>query len=278
MNAPLSDRGYIGGGNVAAILGLSPFQSPLDAYLSITNELPVELSPAKRKFFDRRKALEPFAAECFEMATGLKIVERNNRYDDPHFPWAKAEIDAEVIENGDRVNVETKTVNQSTAWQWGDPEEGEEPPLYVTAQVMWGLAVTGRQKAYVHALIGLDDDRIYEVHRDERLIEDIRAHAEKFWKYHVEPRRMPQPTTVEDLQRLYARDSGRFVEADSDAILAIEELSQAKRQLKSFENQKLMKELVIKKFMRDATTLTQRGIAIATFKSRADGVRVFRVK
>lgn len=278
MNAPLSDRGYVGGGNIAAILGLSPFQSPLDAYFSITNELPVELSPAKRKFFDRRKALEPFAAECFEMATGLNIVERNHRYDDPHFPWAKAEIDAEVIENGDIVNIETKTVSMSSAWQWGDPEEGEEPPLYVTAQVFWGLGVTGREKAYVHALIGLDDDRIYEVHRDERLIEDIRSHASKFWKYHVEPRRMPQPTTVEDLQRLYARDSGRAVEADSAALTAIESMDKVKRHLKLLDSEKLIHELEIKKFMRDATTLTQRGIAIATFKSRADGVRVFRVK
>lgn len=113
MNAqlqPLSPtRGYVGGGNIAGILGLSPFKSPLDEYLTITNELPVEISPAKRKFFDRRKALEPFAAECFTQATGLQIVRRNEHYDDAEFDWMKAEIDFETDDGG---NGETKTVHR----------------------------------------------------------------------------------------------------------------------------------------------------------------------
>ena len=93
--APLSPtRGYIGGGNIAGILGLSPFKTPLDEYLTITGD-EQEISAAKRKFFDRRKALEPFACQCFETATGLEIHDTNHRYDDAEFPWAKAEIDAE---------------------------------------------------------------------------------------------------------------------------------------------------------------------------------------
>jgi putative phage-type endonuclease len=274
--APLSPtRGYIGGGNIAGILGLSPFKSPLDEYLTITNEMPVEISPAKRKFFDRRKALEPFAAECFTQATGLQIVRRNEHYDDAEFEWMKAEIDFETEDGG---NGETKTVHPNAVSQWGDPDNDEEPPIYVTAQVMHGLGVTGRQHAWVHALVGLDDDRIYRVERDETLIANIRAHAARFWKYHIEPRRMPQPTTVEDLLRLYQRDSGRAVEADTEIQLALTELHKERQALKLHTTQKELLELQIKKYMRDAATLVCGGISVATWKADTRGIRIFRLR
>lgn len=274
--APLSPtRGYLGGGNIAGILGVSPFKSPLDEYLTITSEQPEEISPAQRRFFERRKALEPFAAACFEQETGLQIVRRNERYDDPHFPWAKAEIDFEVEDGG---NGETKTVHPNAVRDWGDPNLDEEPPMYVTAQVMWGLGVTGRTHAYVHALVGLDDDRIYRIERDETLIANIRAQAARFWKYHIEPRRMPQPTTVEDLLRLYSRDSGRAVEADTEIQLALTEIHRTRDRIALHTTAKERLELQIKAYMRDATTLTCGGIAVATWKARADGVRVFRIR
>ncbi len=277
MNAPLShDRGYLGGGNISGIMGLSPFSSPLQEFLTIVGEGDAP-SAEKLAFFRRRKALEPFASECFQIATGLHIVERNHRYDDAEFPWAKAEIDFEV-QDGERVNGETKSVRSSMAWMWGEPEDGEEPPFYVTAQAMWGLGVTGRQKCYVHAMIGLDDDRIYEVYRHEETIAKLRQRAASFWKYHVEPRRPPPPTTIEDINYLYPRDTGRQVEADTEIQLALTERDKCARIIKQKTNAKEMLDLQIKTFMRDATTLTVGGIAAATWKARADGIRVLRIR
>ena len=80
--APLSPtRGYIGGGNIAGILGLSPFKSPLDEYLTITGD-EAEISDAQREFFDDRRDLEPWAAKKFTRATGLQVIRSNVRYDD----------------------------------------------------------------------------------------------------------------------------------------------------------------------------------------------------
>lgn len=278
MNAqgiPHSRVGYVGGGNIAGILGVSPFKTPLDEYLTITSEQPEQISPAQRRFFERRKALEPFAAACFEHELGLNIVRRNERYDDAELPWAKAEIDFEVEDGG---NGETKTVHPNAVRDWGDPDADEEPPMYVTAQVMWGLGVTGRSHAYVHALVGLDDDRFYRIERDDSLIANIRAHAARFWKYHIEPRRMPQPTTVEDLLRLYSRDSGRAVEATPEISRALDGLYAEKQHLKLTQARVDQIEFTIKAFMRDATTLLVHGQPALTWKARADGVRVFRIR
>jgi putative phage-type endonuclease len=266
-------RGYIGGGSIAAILGVSPFQSPLDAYLSIVEDSEETLQ--KRAFFDRRKALEPFAARCFELHTGRKVIFTNNRYDDAHFDWAKAEID---FETDDGANGETKSVRSEMAWMWPEEESGDEPPMYVTAQAMWGLGITGKDKCYVHALIGLDDDRVYEVHRDDVLIEDIRATANRFWKHHIVPRRIPEPTTLEDLRKLYPKEFGRFVEASKEIAETIEEMEKLKVRLKQFQTARDITEYKVKAFMRDASTLTINNKAVATWKARADGVRTFRLK
>ena len=175
--APLSEtRGYVGGGNIAGILGLSPFKTPLDEYLTITGD-EAEISDAQREFFDDRRDLEPWAAKKFTRRTGLAIVRTNERYDDAEFPWAKAEIDFEP--EGD-CNGETKTVHPNAVSAWGDPDAGDEPPLYVTAQAMWGLGVTDRQLCYVQVLIGFDDQRIYRVERDDELIAEIRRQTHDF--------------------------------------------------------------------------------------------------
>lgn len=273
--APLSEtRGYVGGGNIAGILGLSPFKSALDEYLTITGD-EAEITPEQAEFFEDRRDLEPWAAKKFTRKTGLQVLRTNVRYSDAEFEWAKAEIDFEP--EGD-CNGETKSVHPNAVSGWGKPDDGDEPPLYVTAQAMWGLGVTGRSLCYVQALIGFDDHRIYEVHRDDELIAEIRAQAARFWKFHILPRRPPPPVNVDDLLRLYPRGSGRAVEADTETQLAMSELHTLRQRIKLLESQKALQEFQIKKFMRDATTLTAGGIAIATWNARSDGVRVFNLK
>lgn len=264
-------RDYLGGGMIAAVLGLSPWHSPLDAYLSLT-EGEREISTEKRQFFEDRRDLEPWACKKFTRRTGHEITRTNHRYDDATLPWAKAEIDAETFIG----NVEIKTVNPDVRWMWPEQDSGEEPPLYVTAQAMWGLGITGRDLCYVYALIGFDEDRVYDVPRNEALIEDIRDRARFFWTHHVEKKRPPQPTTLDDLKRLYPRDSGRIVEATDEVATLLERRSVLKQQIKLAENQALLAEFSIKDAMRDATLLTVRGKTVATWKQDKRGVRIFR--
>lgn len=272
---PLSaTRGYIGGGNIAGILGISPFRTPLDEYLLIVNELQDEITPEQAEFFEDRRDLEPWAAKKFTRKTGLQVVRQNVRYQDSEFPWARAEID---FEPEDGSNGETKTVHPNAVGGWGKPDDGDEPPAYVTAQNMWGLGITGKPKCYTQALVGFDDYRLFEIHRDDDLIADIRSQAARFWKFHVIPRRPPPPINVEDVLRLYPRCSGRAVEATTEMQLALSEFIALRQRIKLLDSQKDLQEFQIKAFMRDATTLTAGSISIATWKARIDGVRVFRV-
>lgn len=267
----MSGRGYIGGAHIAAILGVSPFMTPLDAYYSITGERDVSPSDDKRSFFDRRKAWEPMATACFEGATGIKVVRRNHRYDDSVFPWAKAEID---FETEDDSNGETKTCRPDVAWMWGTPGL-EEPPMYVTAQAMWGLGIHPKPQCYVHRF-DLDDDAIYHVARDDDLIHEIRERALHFWRHHIEKKRAPQPTNVEDVLKLYGRGTERAVEATDDVIKALEARAAAKKKQKLLDAEFVSADFTIKNHMRDASALTVRGKLVATWKADKRGIRTFR--
>jgi len=262
--APLSaTRGYIGGGNCAGIMGLSPFKSPLDEYLVITGEVE-DNTAAQEKFFARRKAFEPVAADFFQIETGLQIVQRNVRYVDHEHDFLRAEIDFETSDGG---NGETKTVHPLAASQWGDPSENEPPP-YVTAQVMHGLGITGKPHAWVHAMVGFDDDRVFRIERADDLIATIREREISFWQHNILPRRMPQPVSVEDLLLLYKRDSGRAVEADPEIVSQVLELLELRQQSKLLASKQELAELAIKTFMRDASTLTIRGLPAITWKAQ----------
>src|ERR1700758_4550859 len=91
----MSGRGYIGGSAIAGILGISPFQTPLDIYLSVVEGCEV-IDPEKQQFFEDRKALEPWALAKFCRKTGLHAAVVNERYLDTKYTWAKAEIDFET--------------------------------------------------------------------------------------------------------------------------------------------------------------------------------------
>lgn len=268
MNAALNldhDRGYIGGGNIAGILGLSPFKTPLDEFFVITGQAPPP-TPEKQAFFKRRKALEPFAAEVFSQETGREIIGRNAHYKDRDHDFIRAEID---FQTDDGWNGETKTVHPLALRDWG-PSGSDEAPLYVIAQAMHGMAVNGAPGAWIHALVGLDDDRIYRVERDEDACHAIRAKAVDFWNTYILPFKAPEPTTVEDLKLLYPRDSGRSIEADPATIADALALKDVKAQIKALEKQESELADRIRLVLRDASALIdpESGKPIVTWKAQ----------
>lgn len=260
---PTAPRYYIGGGNVAGILGVSPYRSPLDEFLTIVGAQP-EPSPERIRFFNRRKALEPFAAEAFTEATGRTITHRNRSYQHPNFPHLRAELDFEVDDGG---SGETKTVHSLAVREWG--ESDGEIPVYVEAQVQHGLGVSGKSHAWVHALVGLDEDRIYRVERDDELIAGCTFRLDCWWKDHVLTGVAPEPTTIEDLRALYPQDSGAIATASDEISCRVLSLKLAKIDAKVIEKDIEELALLVKLAMRGASTLVDhRGKPLATWKAQ----------
>ncbi len=263
VDAPVRDRHYLGGGNVAGILGVSPYKTPLQEYLTIVGE--AEAPSAERlSFFRRRKSFEPVAAELFQEKTGLQLVTVNERYTDREHAFIKAEIDAETA-GGE--NVEIKTVHPLAARDWGD-EGADDCPVYVTAQAQHGLMVRARDLCYVLAMIGFDDVRVYRVERDEEIIATLRKREIEFWQEHVLTRTPPPPANVEDLRVLYRRDAGNAIEATPEIADRIARLVDLTLRAKDLERAIGDEKEAIQLFMRDAASVTINGKPAITWKSQ----------
>jgi putative phage-type endonuclease len=269
MNAMLAPhlsatRGYIGGGNIAGILGVSPYKSPLDEYLTITGgEDPI--TEDQRRFFARRKALEPFAVDLFlDEVKGREVARVNHRYTDPEFPFIQAEIDAET---DDAENIEIKSVHPLAAGDWGHADS-DDIPVYVTAQAMHGLMVTDRKVCFPIAMIGFDDFRVYRIERDEETIKAMRARELEFWHKHVVPMNPPEAVTPDDVRRLYLFDSGTTVEADAEALAAINRLRDLKAQIKPLEQEFDDLKHQVQLYMRSCAVIHHDGKPLATWKTQ----------
>lgn len=214
---------FIGGSDIAAILGISPWKTATDLWL---DKIKPRVEGGQNMAAKRRGTrLEPYIVDMIREEHGLNIVRRGERYIDRDVPFFAAEIDAEAEDEGDAFrevgeveNIEIKTVHPFKAKEWGQ-EETDQLPLHYLAQGQWGLGITGRQRCRFFALIG-DDLRSFVIDRDEETIAAMRARALAFWTDFVQTKLRPpldfaDSKTLDTLRRLYPGTDGSTVRANA---------------------------------------------------------------
>lgn len=212
-------RKFIGGSDIAAILGISPWKTAADLWLDkITPPAPETDGKEAQRVKARGTRLEPYMLDMIREEYNYRIDARNTRYIDQKVPFFACEIDAEggPADEPMRGNIELKTVHPFKAKEWGDIET-DTLPLHYLAQVQWGLGITSRTHCTVFALIG-DDLRLYRVVRDDETIDAMRRRAEHFWNEYVARKVQPpldyaDSRTLETLRRLYPGTDGSTIDA-----------------------------------------------------------------
>ncbi|WP_029001852.1 YqaJ viral recombinase family nuclease [Azohydromonas australica] len=221
---PERDRSqWLGGADIAAVLGISPWTTPLQLWEAKTRPgaAQVAATGVKRRGVRWEGAVaEMLVDELQTRGHAVEIVASNVRYQDAEHAFMAAEIDFEVRLDGEKevTNVELKTVHPFKLHLWG-VTGSDNLPLHYLAQATWGLGVTRRRHGMVAALFGADELRSYPVEADAETIGAIRARGLAFWRDHVLRRLPPAPTTLEDLARLFPR------EGDTPALMADKELT-----------------------------------------------------
>ncbi len=277
MNAPIiqvkPDRTkFIGGSDVAAILGVSRWKTEFQLYQEKIGAFVEESNKARDKVLNRGKRWEPVVVEMLVdelLGRGheVEVIARNARYHDPEHPFLQCEIDIELMVDGEDIPSEIKTVHPFAAKDWG--EEGtDEIPIYYVAQGMHGLMIKPRKRMIIAALIGADDLRIHEMARDDELIAMIREKEIAFWN-RVQTRNPPEPKEPSDVKWLYAKDGGTVAEADDELVLVCQELKDRKAQARMLEKEIETLETTLKARMGEAATLLYRDRPIATWKTQA---------
>lgn len=262
-------RKFIGGSDMAAILGRSPYATPYQLWVEKTAEEPPPPPDAKRqRLFDRGKILEPYVIEIARREHQLDIVARNQRFFDPVDPFLSCEIDFEHRDGGAIENADVKTVHFSRRHEWGEPGTDEIPTNY-TIQFLFGQMVTQRESTLCMGWFSIDEMQPYRVRRDEDLLAYMRDKAREFWEL-VETRTPPPLTTLEDAKIAFPRDLVPKVEATAEIAQMVERLRLLNTAIAGDEAKASLLELDIKRFMGPATELVDaQGRKIAAWKTQA---------
>ena len=205
-------RAYIGGTDVAAILGISRWSSPLQVWREKTQPVP-ETDEGSSLAMRRGLALEDFIADEFTRARPEFVTYRSRPVvrTDWGFP-AGASVDRFVARREHpRTPVavlEAKTAFWTGRREW-DEGAGDMPDAYFVQQ-QWYLAVTGLELSYCVADVGDPSGlRIILVRPDERIQRRCIEAAREFWERHILTGEPPEPDgsngDAEVLRDLYAR-------------------------------------------------------------------------
>ena len=273
----------IGGTDIGAILGLSPYKTPLELWSELVSSDP----PKSRDLLHLRygQHTESFVAREYERATQLFTVEHSSTLFHKTHGYMFGHIDRFVLDTPDTPAVvdgvvtankllECKTSSAFSKSDWGEAGTDQVPPLYLV-QCAWYLAITGCKAADLAVLIGNNDFRVYTIERDLELEGLILSHAQAFWHEHVLAQKPPQPVNVQDVQLLFPKETaGSSVEANLDLLEQIKQYqsSSAKAQLLSDECEKLKSEIL--NYMGSAEKLTHCGKTIATWKCSKASSRI----
>ncbi|MBT9495340.1 MAG: YqaJ viral recombinase family protein [Paucibacter sp.] len=266
---------FIGGSDVAAVLGLSPWSTPVELWMEKTGRTeprPVDIK--RERIFARGKKLEPVVIDMGidklrERGHTVELIARNRRYRHPLHRFISVEIDAELIIDGEHVNVDAKTVMGFARDKWGE-EDTEEVPMEYAAQFMTGLACTGRQRCLVLALIGLDDVLIYWVNHDAEAVDSLVGELVDFWVKHVKADAPPDPLRFSDVKALYPRDNGRTVEATPEIAELVEKRRRIGIEIRMLEAEKEQLNCEIGHYLEPFSRLTKGGQQIATFNAQQE--------
>lgn len=225
---------YLGSSDIAAILGLSPWATPVDVFFAKMG-MPKPIDADKQRLFNRGKRMERVILDMLEEERGIEFIAKGARYRDPEYPWMAAEIDAEAIIDGEHVNIECKSVHPMAAYKFG--EEGtDEIDVGYAAQASFGQMVTGRRRTMFAVLVGADNLSVYWLDRDAETIAGIRAKAIDFWTNHVLAKVPPPPIVLEDVYRLMRRDVDIIAEAPEEVCELISRFNAAKQMAKSYSD------------------------------------------
>lgn len=252
-------RSSVGASEVAAVMGLSPYQTPLDVYKS---------KSGVSKEFDPLLAFvghasEPIIHEWVETFSGIPVtlgpafMARSVEY-----PMLHASFDR--VSNDPFVTWQFKTAHQYTGHKW---DEGV--PTDIRVQVQAEMLVAGTRRAAVVVWIGGREFRLFWEDRDDLFIDGHMVPAlTRFWA-DLQAGVAPPPSSVAELSTDW-HNSGAEMEAPEELQQRIEQRAFLLATAKEAEEDAKKITVELGNFMRehDVEKFTIGGKALLTFKQQ----------
>lgn len=208
-HGPLGDIPYtIGGSDVAAVFGVSPWMTPLELWMIKKGKIqPKEKENTSQ--LQMGHLLEPIAAYWYQEKTGNLVENDTNLYQHADFPYALANFDRRYtrVSDGKPGILECKSCTFHKAADWAD----DAIPLYYELQLRFYLAVADVEHGAFSCIWGNNPEHdlaMPEIERDRNKEGMIFERLEE-WIWSLEHDKPPAMSEVqpklalESLARIY---------------------------------------------------------------------------
>lgn len=230
----------IGGSDIGAICGVSPFTSARQIYFNKTGQYDEAIKPGAAQL-ERMKwghLLEPIVASEYASRTGSKLIEVDATLAHKDYNWMRANVDRLIVDDeGVPYGIlECKTTSEYNNDEW---ENGELLLSYIY-QLNWYLHILDLKYGAFACLVGGNKFYYYEVYRNDELIQEtLLPAAHDFWYNNVLALNEPalQATDTEYVNETYSdvtKDSEVMLDSDIDNELA-RTVFECKAQIKELE-------------------------------------------
>lgn len=252
-------RKGIGGSDVAAIMGMSPWKTPYQVYQEKRREVDAWQG---NEATDWGKRLEPAIRQWYSDVTGRCVRLPEKILFSSSYPFMLASLDGFT---DDPRGVEIKTARSSKGW--GEPGTNEIPDYYIL-QVQHYMAVTGFDVFDVPVSIGGGSPELYEVPADKELQDMIIEAEASFWQRVVDGD-PPDPITYADAVQRFGsvRAEGAVIASSSD-VLDISELREVRAGIAKLEamEEELKGRLIIRIGESGSDLIDSSGAPLCTYR------------
>ena len=180
-------RQGIGGSDVAAILGVSPFRTARDIYYDKLGVVAVEPDESNWVPLEVGNLLEDLVARIFQKKTGYRVFKIKKMFYHPKHQFMLADVDYFVeLPDGTIALLEIKTTNYNAKDNWW--LDGREiVPVYYELQGRHYMAVMDYDRVFFCCLYGNTEDEVIirEIKRDMAYEEELIYLEQAFWQDNV---------------------------------------------------------------------------------------------
>ena len=205
QDVTLNRNFYIGGSDIAAVLGKSRYKTPYRLWCEKTGK--IENTVSNLEAVEMGTRLEQFVADLFSEKTHKSLRRAPRAYRHSKYPYMVAHVDRLITGTDELLECKTCSAYKLDEWQNAIPQE------YVL-QVIWYLGITGRKRGWIACLIGGQKFDYKVIDFDQELFDLMVEKAVEFWdmvQNDTPPLIMPDDDTT--LAEVYKDHSNNLVEA-----------------------------------------------------------------
>lgn len=269
-------RKGIGASELAAILGLDPYRTPLDVWMEKTGRA-AQFGGNEATF--RGNALEDAVGAYMarEIGSDWKQI-KGGQFVHPDFPIVRCNPDRlyRHVKTRERIGGELKTTLETvTVEDLLDPENPKKIPWLFQCQ--WCMVCTGYTRWELGWMGAFFNYKQVTVNYDQSLANHLIDFVLKWWENHIVLDIQPEPINAADALTLWPKDNGEWFEASGMLAETITEYGEAKAMERHWKAKADGLADRIKLAFGPCSVATVGGERIATYKPDKNGNKVLRL-